>query len=68
MMNLKKRLYPINFLNKEHLYYYEIYRKEIGEIPKPKGTQKECPGCGAGMERTGFHCKICGYVSEWRSE
>ena len=64
----KKRLYPINFLNKEHLYYYEIYRKEIGEIPKPKGTQKECPGCGAGMERTGFHCKICGYVSEWRSE
>jgi len=64
----KKRLYSINFLNKEHLYYYEIYRKEIGEIPKPKGTQKECPGCGAGMERTAFHCKICGYVSEWRSE
>jgi len=64
----KKKLYPIKFLNKEHLYYYEIYRKEIGEIPKPKDTQKECPGCGAGMERTGFHCKICGYVSEWRSE
>lgn len=64
----KKKLYPINFLNKEHLYYYKIYRKEIGEIPKPKGTQKECPGCGAGMERTAFHCKICGYVSDWRSE
>jgi asparagine synthase (glutamine-hydrolysing) len=64
----KKKLYPINFLNKEHLYYYEIYRKEIGEIPKPKGTQKECPGCGAGMERTAFHCKICGYVLDWRSE
>jgi len=58
----KKKLYPINFLNKEHIYYYEIYRKEIGEIPKPKGTQKECPGCGAGMECTAFHCKVCGYV------
>lgn len=64
----EKRLYPINFLNKEHLYYYEIYRKEIGEIPKPRGTQKKCPGCGAEMERTAFHCKICGYVSDWRSE
>ena len=62
----KKKLYSINFLNKEHLYYYEIYRKEIGEIPKPKGTQKECPGCGAGMERTAFHCKVCGYVLDWR--
>ncbi len=64
----KKRLYPIKFLNKEHLYYYEIYRKEIGEIPKPKGTQKECLGCRAGMERTAFHCKICGYILDWRSE
>ncbi|MEW6162215.1 MAG: asparagine synthase-related protein [Nitrospirota bacterium] len=64
----KKKLYPINFLDKEHLYYYEIYRKEIGEIPKSKGTQRECPGCGAGMKRTAFHCKICGYVSDWRSE
>jgi asparagine synthase (glutamine-hydrolysing) len=64
----KKKLYPINFLNKEHLYYYEIYRKEIGEIPKPKDTQKECPGCGAGMKRTAFHCQICGYISDWRSE
>ncbi len=64
----KKRIYPIRFLNKEHLYYYEIYRKEIGEIPKPKDTQKECPGCGAGMKRTAFHCKICGYISDWRSE
>ncbi|MEW6674533.1 MAG: asparagine synthase-related protein [Nitrospirota bacterium] len=64
----RKRLYPINFLNKEHLYYYEIYRKEIGDIPRPKDLQKECPGCGAGMERTAFHCKICGYISNWRSK
>ncbi|MEW6102566.1 MAG: asparagine synthase-related protein [bacterium] len=58
----KKRFYPIRFLNKEHLYYYEIYRKEIGEIPQPKNGEKKCPGCGAGMKHSAFHCKICGYV------
>ncbi len=64
----KKKLYPINFLNKEHLYYYEIYRKEIGDIPRPKYSQKECPGCGAGMKLTAFHCKVCGYVLDWRNK
>lgn len=60
----KNRRYPIKFMNKEHLYYYEIYRKEVGEIPKPKDNQKKCPGCGAGMEHTVFHCKVCGYVCQ----
>ena len=58
----KKRLYSIRFLNKEHLYFYEIYRKEIREIPKPCEGEKMCPGCGAGMKQNSFHCKICGYV------
>jgi len=58
----KKRLYPINFLNKEHLYYYEIYRKELGEIPKPKNGQECCPGCGAEMKRISFHCRTCGWA------
>ncbi len=58
----KKRLYPIDFLNKEHLYYYEIYRKELGEIPKPKNGQKSCPGCGAEMKRISFHCRTCGWA------
>jgi len=58
----KKKLYPINFLNKEHLYYYEVYRKEVGAIPKPQKNQKRCLGCGAGIEPTAFHCKVCGYV------
>jgi len=62
----KKKIYPINFLNKEHLYYYEIYRKEVGEIPKPSDIQKECKGCGAGIEHTSFHCKVCGHVLNWR--
>jgi len=58
----KRLAYPVKFLNKEHLYYYEIYRKVVGAIPAPKDTEKSCPGCGAGLKIDSFHCKICGYV------
>lgn len=54
--------YPVKFLNKEHFYYYKIYRNVIGEIPEPGKREKECPGCGAGMRSTAFHCKVCGYI------
>jgi len=62
----KSRLYPIKFINKEHLYYYEIYKEEVGEISKPEKNQKACPGCRAGMDLNSFHCKVCGYVLDWR--
>ncbi|MFC2061273.1 asparagine synthase-related protein [Elusimicrobiota bacterium] len=52
----------IKFLSKEHYYYYNIYRKEVGEIPEPESTEKDCPGCGAGMNKVMHHCRICGYV------
>lgn len=58
---------PVKFINREHLYYYKIYRKYVGEIPKPKDGEKTCPGCGAGINMDGFHCKICGNVMDWRS-
>jgi asparagine synthase (glutamine-hydrolysing) len=58
----KQQAYPVKFLNKEHLYYYEIFRKVVGTIPEPKDTEKPCPGCGMGLEIDAFHCKICGYV------
>lgn len=58
--------YPVHFINKEHLYYYKIYRKVIGEIPKPVTSEKECPGCQGAMEKDSFHCRTCGYVLEWR--
>jgi len=54
--------YPVKFFNKEHFYYYKIYRKVVGEVPWPVGGEKSCPGCGAGMPRTHFHCKVCGHV------
>ncbi len=62
----KNRRYPVKFMNKEHLYYYEIYKKEVGEITEPKNNQKTCPGCGAGMNLNSFHCQICGNVLDWR--
>lgn len=62
----KENFYPVEFMNKEHLYYYKIYMKEIGHIPEPKRGQKSCPGCGAGMGISAFHCKVCGKVLDWR--
>lgn len=50
----------VKFINKEHYYYYKIYKKVVGEIPKPSIGEKECFGCGAGMRTGAFHCKICG--------
>jgi len=58
----KQRAYSVKFLNKEHLYYYEIYRRVIGEVPMPKETEKSCLGCGTGLKINVFHCKVCGYI------
>ena len=62
----KAELYPIKFMNKEHLYYYEIYKREVGEIPKPKNNQRACPGCGAGVKDKASHCQICGWAEPIR--
>jgi asparagine synthase (glutamine-hydrolysing) len=58
----KKRVYPAKFLCKEHLFFYEIYRKEVGAIPQPEEGEDRCPGCGAGVPHAKMHCKICGGV------
>ncbi len=58
----KRRAYPVRFMSKEHLFYYEIYRKVVGEIPAPEDNQRVCPGCGAGIEREANHCHICGTI------
>ncbi len=60
----KKKCYPVKFITKDHLYYYEIYRREVGEIPKPGNSQKSCTGCGAGIGVGSFHCKVCGNLQE----
>jgi asparagine synthase (glutamine-hydrolysing) len=60
----KKRLYPIKFINKEHLYFYEIYKEVIGEIPEPRQGDEKCPGCGTGIKKGACHCRICGWTKE----
>ncbi|MBZ9577978.1 hypothetical protein KJA13_02985 [Patescibacteria group bacterium] len=59
----KSRFYPIKFINKEHFYYYQIYKDVIGPIPQAKKGEKQCPGCSAGMSRGAFHCPVCGWVA-----
>lgn len=61
-----KRRFSIKFWNKEHFYYYRIYRDVAGEIPAPEKGQKICESCGAGMALNAFHCKTCGDVLKWK--
>jgi asparagine synthase (glutamine-hydrolysing) len=57
----KKREYEMEFMNKEHLFFYEIYKKVVGEVPKPKGKVNVCPLCKAELPENLFHCNICGF-------
>ncbi len=54
----KKREFGMEFMNKEHLFFYEIYKEVVGEVPEAKG-EKVCPLCKA--ELPGLHCNICGF-------
>ena len=56
----KQQIYPIRFRNKEHLFYYEIYRDVVGAIPLPKDGEKQCSECGAGVKVQLSHCRVCG--------
>jgi len=58
----KRRIYPVRFMSKEHLFYYEIYRKVVGEIPAPETGETACSGCRAGIERKANHCHVCGAI------
>ena len=59
----KKKLYGLTFLCKEHLYFYEVYLKEIGQIPPPKAHEVVCPNCGAGKPQGRKHCQLCGVIT-----
>ena len=56
-----KEKYPIKFLSKDHPFYYRIYREVVGEIPPPRPGEGKCPGCGAGIKASSFHCRVCGW-------
>ncbi len=58
----KKRFYPLRFFNKEHLYYYEVFKKVVGDIPLPAKGEVACAGCGAGIRQNRRHCRVCGWI------
>lgn len=58
----KRHSSGMRFYNKAHLYYYEVYRKTVGNIPRPGPDEKACEGCGSGLMDGRDHCRICGWV------
>ncbi|MCP4650509.1 MAG: hypothetical protein GY853_10575 [PVC group bacterium] len=58
----KQKMYPVKFFCKEHLYFYEIYKEVVGDVPKPKQDEMACPGCSAGLMSESIHCRVCGWV------
>lgn len=62
--NEKKSKYldedKVTIRDKEQLFYYEIYRSEIG-VPHPTDSKgKICPGCNSNMSPTSTYCRKCG--------
>ena len=57
-----KDIHRVKFINKEHFYYYKIYLDKVGSIPSPDKGEKSCPGCGAGLKKDSFHCRVCGWT------
>jgi len=67
----EKKKTGIKFMNKEHCFYYRIYREVVGEIPEAspsapspfteeeRGEVESCPCCGASMGK--WHCRVCGF-------
>lgn len=49
----------VTIRDKEHLYYYEIYRQLIG-LPSAAGGARRCPQCGAGVGEKASFCRTCG--------
>lgn len=49
----------VTIRDKEHLYYYQIYRDLIG-LPSATGGGKKCPRCGAGVDERVTFCHTCG--------
>jgi len=58
----KKRAYKLAFMNKEHLYFYELYRAVVGELPEPgREAASVCPLCKVELPAAQLHCDRCGF-------
>jgi len=50
--------------DKEHLYYYEIFKEIFGNVKEAKEDEIKCKGCGARIEHKNSFCRICGTNNE----
>jgi asparagine synthase (glutamine-hydrolysing) len=50
----------VTIRDKEHLYYYEIYRSLIGIPRATTAGGKMCPDCGSSLEERASFCRTCG--------
>ncbi|NVM54208.1 MAG: asparagine synthase [Candidatus Helarchaeota archaeon] len=50
----------VSIRDKEHLFYYEIYRSTLG-IPHPVSMDgKVCPRCNSDVSKRATYCRTCG--------
>nr|MDO8099632.1 asparagine synthase-related protein [Candidatus Njordarchaeota archaeon] len=50
----------VTIRDKEHLFYYEVYRSAIG-VPHPTDVKgKICPQCGCSVPGEATYCRTCG--------
>ena len=54
----------IKFINREHRYYYRIYKSFFGRPPKAADGLAACPACAADLGRRLIHCSVCGWAKE----
>ncbi|NVM28370.1 MAG: asparagine synthase [Candidatus Helarchaeota archaeon] len=62
-LDKKKKYYEedgITIRDKEHLFYYEIYKSILG-IPRPTDPdEKTCPQCNSNVHQRATYCRTCG--------
>jgi asparagine synthase (glutamine-hydrolysing) len=62
--HLKKTQYlesdNVRLTSKEHLHYYEIYKKLIGVPGLRAEPGRKCPGCGSNVKEKTNYCPTCG--------
>lgn len=50
----------VTIRDKEHLFYYEVYRSVVG-VPRPTSMERKiCPQCNSNVPEDATYCRTCG--------
>ena len=58
-MKISKEQEAVTIRSKEHLHYYEIFKKHF-PLPREEDCESRCPECNGCIARSGRFCRICG--------